>query len=204
MRKFKTLLHGLGLAALTLGMSSAMAADKPTLTFGFVNGWDDSVATSYLAAEVMESKLGYDVELKPLEPAIMWQGVARGDIDGLLSAWLPVTHGEYLAKVQDKIEILGTNYNDAKIGLVVPDYVEAKSIEDLNKTKGAYDGKITGIDAGAGVMRRTEEAVKEYGLDFKLMPSSGPAMATALARAVKKNEAIVVPGWVPHWMFAKW
>ncbi|WP_439887222.1 glycine betaine ABC transporter substrate-binding protein [Pseudomonas sp. MBLB4123] len=203
MRKLKTLTQGLA-AALALGMTTAMAADKPTLTFGFVNGWDDSVATSYLAAEVLESKLGYDVELKPLEPAIMWQGVGRGDIDGLLSAWLPVTHGEYLTKVQDKIEILGTNYNDAKIGLVVPDYVEAKSIDELNKTKDAYGGKITGIDAGAGVMRRTEEAVEKYGLDFKLMPSSGPAMATALARAIKKNEAIVVPGWVPHWMFAKW
>ncbi|WPC04824.1 glycine betaine ABC transporter substrate-binding protein [Pseudomonas benzenivorans] len=204
MRKLKTLTQGLAAAALALGMTTAMAADKPTLTFGFVNGWDDSVATSYLAAEIIESKLGYDVELKPLEPAIMWQGVGRGDIDGLLSAWLPVTHGEYLTKVQDKIEILGTNYNDAKIGLVVPDYVEAKSIDDLNKTKDAYGGKITGIDAGAGVMRRTEEAVEKYGLDFKLMPSSGPAMATALARAIKKNEAIVVPGWVPHWMFAKW
>jgi glycine betaine/proline transport system substrate-binding protein len=204
MRKLKTLIQGLGVAALAVGMSSAMAADKPTLTFGFVNGWDDSVATSYLAAEIMESKLGYDVELKPLEPAIMWQGVARGDIDGLLSAWLPVTHGEYYAKFKDQLEVLGTNYNDAKIGLVVPDYVEAKSIADLNATKEAYDGKITGIDAGAGIMRRTEEALEKYKLDYKLMPSSGPAMATALARAIKKNEAIVVPGWVPHWMFAKW
>lgn len=205
MRNLKTLcLQGLGVAALALGMSTAMAADKPTLTFGFVNGWDDSVATSYLAAEVLESKLGYKVELKPLEPAIMWQGVGRGDIDGMLSAWLPVTHGEYYEKMKDKVEVLGTNYAGAKIGLVVPDYVDAKSIADLNKTKDAYDGKITGIDAGAGVMRRTEEAIKAYNLDFKLMPSSGPAMATALARAEKKNEAIVVPGWVPHWMFAKW
>ena len=205
MRNLKTLcLQGIGVAALALGMSTAMAADKPTLTFGFVNGWDDSVATSYLAAEVLESKLGYKVELKPLEPAIMWQGVGRGDIDGMLSAWLPVTHGEYYEKMKDKVEVLGTNYAGAKIGLVVPDYVAAKSIADLNASKDAYDGKITGIDAGAGVMRRTEEAIKAYNLDFKLMPSSGPAMATALARAEKKNEAIVVPGWVPHWMFAKW
>lgn len=205
MRNLKHLcLQGLGVAAVALGMSTAMAADKPTLSFGFVNGWDDSVATSYLAAEVMESKLGYKVELKPLEPAIMWQGVGRGDIDGMLSAWLPVTHGEYFEKMKDKVEVLGTNYAGAKIGLVVPDYVEAKSIADLNASKDAYDGKITGIDAGAGVMRRTEEAIKAYDLDFKLMPSSGPAMATALARAEKKNEAIVVPGWVPHWMFAKW
>lgn len=205
MRKLSTFcLKSLGVAALALGMTTAMAADKPALTIGYVNGWDDSVAATHVAGEILTSKLGYPVKLMPVEPAIMWQGVARGDLDVTLSAWLPVTHGEYYAKMKDKVAVLGTNYAGAKIGLVVPDYVEAKSIEDLNKSKAAYDGKITGIDAGAGVMRRTEEAIEKYKLDFKLMPSSGPAMAIALARAEKKQEAIVVPGWIPHWMFAKW
>ena len=36
------------------------------------------------------------------------------------------------------------------------------------------------------------------------MPSSGPAMATALTRAEKAQKPIVVTGWIPHWMFAKW
>lgn len=205
MRKLSTFcLKSLGVAALALGMSTAMAAEKPTLTIGYVNGWDDSVASTHVAGEILQSKLGYKVDLKAVEPAIMWQGVARGDLDATLTAWLPVTHGEYYAKMKDKVVVLGTNYEGAKIGLVVPDYVEAKSIADLNKNKEAYDGKITGIDAGAGVMRRTEEAIEKYKLDFKLMPSSGPAMAIALARAEKKKEAIVVPGWIPHWMFAKW
>jgi len=205
MRNLSTFcLKSLGAAALALGMTTAMAADKPTLTIGFVNGWDDSVAATHVASEILKSNLGYKVELKAVEPAIMWQGVARGDLDITLSAWLPATHGEYYEKMKDKVVILGTNYADAKIGLVVPDYVEAKSIEDLNKYTTEFGGKITGIDAGAGVMRRTEEAIEKYKLDYKLMPSSGPAMAIALGRAEKKQEAIVVPGWIPHWMFAKW
>jgi glycine betaine/proline transport system substrate-binding protein len=54
-------------------------------------------------------------------------------------------------------------------------------------------------------MRRTEDAIKEYDLSsIKLMPSSGPAMATALTRAEKAQKPIVVTGWIPHWMFAKW
>jgi glycine betaine/proline transport system substrate-binding protein len=205
MRNLSTFcLKSLGAAALALGMTTAMAADKPTLTIGFVNGWDDSVAATHVASEILKSNLGYKVDLKAVEPAIMWQGVARGDLDITLSAWLPATHGEYYEKMKDKVVILGTNYADAKIGLVVPDYVEAKSIEDLNKYTTEFGGKITGIDAGAGVMRRTEEAIEKYKLDYKLMPSSGPAMAIALGRAEKKQEAIVVPGWIPHWMFAKW
>ncbi|MFP6851468.1 MAG: glycine betaine ABC transporter substrate-binding protein [Pseudomonas sp.] len=203
MRTLKTLC--LGVAALALGMSTAMAADKPTLKIGYVNGWDDSVAASFVAGEVLQSKLGYSVELKPVEPAIMWQGVARGDLDATLSAWLPATHGEYFEKLKDKVEVLGTNYAGAKIGLIVPDYVQAKSIADLQTYAKDFDGKITGIDAGAGVMRRAEEAITKYDLsDIKLMPSSGPAMATALTRAEKSQKPIVVTGWIPHWMFAKW
>lgn len=206
MQNMKNLcLQSLGVAALALGMSSAMAADKPTLNIGYVNGWDDSVAATFVAGEILQSKLGYTVALKPVEPAIMWQGVARGDLDATLSAWLPATHGEYFEKLKDKVEVLGTNYAGAKIGLIVPDYVQAKTIADLQTYAKDFDGKITGIDAGAGVMRRAEDAIKEYALiDIKLMPSSGPAMATALTRAEKAQKPIVVTGWIPHWMFAKW
>ena len=206
MRNLKTLcLQSLGVAALAMGMTTAMAADKPTLTIGYVNGWDDSVAATHVASEILREQLGYTVELKPVEPAIMWQGVARGDLDVTLSAWLPATHGEYYEKLKDKVTVVGTNYEGAKIGLIVPDYVAAKTIADLNTYSKEFDGKITGIDAGAGVMRRTEDAIKEYQLsDIKLMPSSGPAMAIALTRAEKNKEAIVVTGWIPHWMFAKW
>lgn len=204
MRLLKHLLCGLGAASMALGMAASMAADKPELKLGYVNGWDDSVAATHVAGEILKNNLGYKVKLQPVEPAIMWQGVARGDLDATLSAWLPATHGEYFEKLKDKVVVLGTNYEGAKIGLIVPDYVEAKSIEDLKQHSATFDGKITGIDAGAGVMRRTEEAIKQYDLDIKLMASSGPAMATALARAEKAKTPIVVTGWIPHWMFAKW
>ena len=206
MHNFKRLcLQSLGVAALALGMSGAMAADKPALKIGYVNGWDDSVAVTHVAGEILKTKLGYDVTLQPVEPAIMWQGIARGDLDATLSAWLPATHGEYYEKLKDKVTVLGTNYDGAKIGLIVPEYVEAKTIADLEKYAKDFDGKITGIDAGAGVMRRTEDAIKAYDLkSIKLMPSSGPAMTTALTRAEKAQKPIVVTGWIPHWMFAQW
>src|SRR5690606_22235776 len=179
----------LGTAALALGLSTgAQAADKPTLTFGYVNGWDESVAAVHVVADILQHKLGYPVEIKAVEAAIMWQGVARGDLDGTLSAWLPATHGEYYARLKDKVELVNVNYEGARIGLVVPDYVEARTIADLNNLKKALRGQITGIDAGAGVMRRTEAA----------------RQADALARAIQAEKPIVVTGWVPHWKFAKW
>nr|WP_315848836.1 glycine betaine ABC transporter substrate-binding protein [uncultured Rhodoferax sp.] len=184
--------------------TAALAQAKPTLKIGFVDGWSDSVATTHLAAAIMRSKLNVNVELVPLAAGIMWQGVARGDIDMTLSAWLPVTHEAYLTNFKDKVQIVGANYPGAKIGLIVPDYVKATSLADLNTHRADFDNRIVGIDAGAGVMKKTEEAIKAYGLEMRLQPSSGPAMAAELDRAYRAKKSIAVTGWIPHWMFAKY
>jgi glycine betaine/proline transport system substrate-binding protein len=190
-------------AALVLAIGSTVAsADSKTLSIGYVDGWSDSVATTHVAAEVIKT-LGYDVKLQAVATGIMWQGVATGKLDAMLSAWLPVTHGEYWAKNKDKVVDYGPNFKDAKIGLIVPEYVKAKSIADL-KDDTTFKNKIVGIDAGSGVMLKTDQAIKDYGLDYKLQASSGAAMIAELTRAEEKNESIAVTGWVPHWMFAKW
>lgn len=191
-------------ATLVVAISSTLAsADSKTLSIGYVDGWSDSVATTHVAAEVIKQKLGYDVKLQAVATGIMWQGLATGKLDAMLSAWLPVTHGEYWTKNKDKVVDYGPNFKDAKIGLIVPEYVKAKSIEDL-KTDTTFKNKIVGIDAGSGVMLKTDEAIKQYGLDYKLQASSGAAMIAELTRAEDKQDSIVVTGWVPHWMFAKW
>ena len=63
----------------------------------------------------------------------MYEGLAAGEGDAIFTAWLPVTHGDYLEAVKDKVEDLGPNYEDARIGLVVPSYVTINSIEELMK-----------------------------------------------------------------------
>ncbi|MDY7565844.1 glycine betaine ABC transporter substrate-binding protein [Pseudomonas sp. RTC3] len=193
-------------AALVLAISStlAIAETKSTLSIGYVDGWSDSVATTHVAAEVIKQKLGYDVKLMPVATGIMWQGVATGKLDLMLSAWLPVTHGEYWTKNKDKVVDYGPNFKDAKIGLIVPEYVKAQSVADL-KTDDSFKKKIVGIDAGSGVMLKTDQAIKDYNLEgYKLQASSGAAMIAELTRAEEKHESIAVTGWVPHWMFAKW
>lgn len=203
--KFLTKLIGCGVLAMMLAaVAPAQADTKPTLKIGYVEGWDDSVATSNVAARIIETKLGYPVQLVPVAAGVMWQGVARGDLDATLSAWLPVTQGAYWEQFKTKVVNLGTNFPDAKIGLIVPAYVKAKTIADLNAQKNDFAGRIVGIDAGAGVMRKTDDAIKAYGLNYSLMPSSGSAMTAELARSIHSNKAVVVTGWAPHWMFAKW
>lgn len=65
------------------------------------------------------------------------------------------------------------------------------------------DYTITGIDAGAGVVRSAEEAVEAYGLEYTVQTSSGAAMTQALSDAIANEEPIIVTGWNPHWKFSK-
>ncbi len=202
--KVCSLLTTLGLAAALSVAALAQAAGKPEIKLGYVDGWADSVATTEVAAAIIREKLGYDVKLVPVSAGIMWSGVARGDLDASLSAWLPVTHSEYYKKFKKQVVLVGTVEADAKIGLVVPDYVKAKTVADLKTEKTAFDGVITGIDAGAGVMDKAQKAIVAYDLGYKLLPSSGAGMAVALDRAVRAKKDIVVTGWQPHWMFGKY
>ncbi|MCG5029618.1 glycine/betaine ABC transporter, partial [[Ruminococcus] torques] len=51
---------------------------------------------------------------------------------------------------------------------------------------------------------KTEEAIKAYDLDYKLVASSGSGMIAELIRAERDQKPVAVTGWIPHWMFAKW
>ncbi|WP_238442436.1 glycine betaine ABC transporter substrate-binding protein [Desulfofalx alkaliphila] len=183
--------------------AAQQAQDAGTVVLGYVE-WDSEIASTHVVKEVLESKMGYEVETVPVDAALMYTGLSRGDFDAIVSSWLPVTHGEYLDRVKDDVENLGANLDGAKIGLVVPAYVEIDSIEEMNEIADRFNGQIIGIEPGAGVMNATEAAIEEYGLDnFTLMDSSSAAMAASLQRAINDNQYIAVTGWTPHWKFAK-
>ena len=97
-----------------------------------------------------------------------------------------------------------TSYEATQVGWVVPAYVTIDKISEINDVKSKFDSKIIGIDAGAGIMKTSEQVIENYNLDYKLVSSSGPAMTAALQDAIKNKEWIIVTGWSPHWMFGRW
>ncbi|CQR47042.1 Glycine betaine/carnitine transport binding protein GbuC precursor [Paraliobacillus sp. PM-2] len=166
--------------------------------------WDTEVASTNVIAQVLEEQ-GYDVSVTPLDNAVMWQSVATGDADGMVAAWLPGTHGKLYEEYKDQLVDLGANLEGAKIGLVVPQYMDVTTIGDLKDVAGELDSTITGIEPGAGVVQAAEQSVEDYGLDsFSVETSSSGAMATALGEAIENEEPIVVTGWSPHWKFSKY
>jgi len=94
--------------------------------------WDTEIASTHVVAEAL-SNHGFDVSVTPLDNAVMWEAVASGQADGMVAAWLPDTHGDLYEAHKDDLVELGVNLEGAKIGLVVPAYMDIDSIEDLAK-----------------------------------------------------------------------
>jgi len=198
---------------------SASAAEK-IVRLSYVE-WSETVAATNMVKTVIQEKLGRECEIIAMTADKMWQAVAAGTVDGMVAAWLPTTHGHYYEKYKDRIVDLGPNLEGTQIGLVVPDitvgrqtaasgqrndpYIKAESIGDLKEYADKFNRRIIGIDPEAGIMKKTREAMRTYGLyNYELIRGSEVSMTAELSNAIRKQKWIVVTGWVPHWMFGRW
>ena len=197
---------GLGLAACGDSGSDSGAGgeggDKGTITLGFIPSWTDGLSTAYLLEDQL-TKAGYTVEMQTLtEAAPLYTALSKGDVDMYPSAWPEVTHASYMKEYGDDIEDIGAYYDNAKLTLAVPKYSKIQSIEDLPKFADELDGKIIGIEPGAGLTKATKDNVfPDYGLDkdFKLVTSSTTGMTAELKKATDAKEEVVVTLWRPFW-----
>lgn len=193
----------IGLAGVFVTSCGSTETQEKTANLVYVN-WAEGVAYTHLAKVILEDKMGYTVTATAADVGPAYTAVAQGNKDAFMETWLPVLHRDYVERFKDQVVDLGYVYEGTQSGLVVPEYVTIDMISELNANKDKFDGQIVGIDAGAGIMRTTEELLDTYDLDYKLVSSSGPAMTAALKEAIANKEWIVVTGWKPHWMFGRW
>lgn len=190
-------------------MGSALAADPVKIAY---TNWADVMATVHVAKYVLETHMKQPVQLVKADIGIQYQAVARGDLDVMLSAWLPVTHGAYVEKHKKDLEDIGVVYTGGKNGWVVPAYVPesvVSTIADLAKpeVKEKLNGTVQGIEPGGGLMRASEKTIEAYNLGaagYKLQSSSEAGMLASVQRAYKSKQWVVATVWSPHWLFQKW
>jgi len=210
----------IGILLFVLVLPCGAWAKKP-LTIAYVE-WSSSIASANLVRAVLQEKMHTPCELMVTDAEEMWRVVAEGKADVMLSAWLPDTHDHYYATYGDQLDNLGPNLEGTRIGLVVPKvtmgrftagtgirnrpYLTTETIPGLLEDADKYKHRIIGIDPGAGVMRKTREAMQAYGLEgeFRLVSGSEVSMVAELSHAIRQQRWVVVTGWLPHWIFARW
>ena len=176
--------------------------DKGDIKLGYVTGWTDGQSISLLLEDQL-GKMGYNVETETFnDAAVLYAGVANGDIDMYPSSWPEVTHKQYIDEYGDNLEDLGAYYDNAVLTIAVPKYMkDINSIEDLKGKGKDFGGEIIGIEPGAGLTKATKAMIPEYGLDgeYELVTSSTAAMLTELGNATEAEKDIVVTLWRPFW-----
>lgn len=193
---------------LMTGLTGCSSGKPDQLRIGWT-AWADAEVVSLMAEKLIESHYEQPVERVMADIGIQYDSVARGKLDLMLMAWLPKTHEKYWQKVSDRVLDLGTMYS-GRIGWIVPDYVPKQrisSVGDLSDPKVAngFNNTVQGIDPGSGLMQASEKALNIYDLsDLKLISASGAAMTAVLDRAINDDQWVVVTGWTPHWMFARY
>lgn len=158
--------------------------------------WSEGVAMTYLAAEILDSELGYDVETKMTDIESVFKEIESGQYDLFVDAWLPETHSTYMETYGADLENLGVNVETVRTGLMVPEYFEGRSISDLDDEV----DQIIGIGSGAGVMEAARTAISNYSLNASLVEGNEQAMTDTLSEAIKRRVPIVITGWTPHWI----
>ena len=147
-RKQKRLFGGIAAAAVValIGASVAfgrVSDNKGTVNLAYVE-WDTEVASTHVVAEVLK-EMGYEVKTTPLDNAIMWESVAKGEVDGMVAAWLPSTHQAQYEQYKDQVENLGPNLEGAKLGIAVPSYMAVDSIADLSDEAGKRSRELNQV-----------------------------------------------------------
>lgn len=209
-----------GLTVLLTYTAQSQDEGRQVVRIAYVE-WSSEIASTNVVRAVLQEEMGYECEIIPMAADEMWEAVATGEVDAMVAAWLPGTHGHFYEQYADQIVDLGPNLEGTQTGLVVPQvtpgrqtgrtglqnvpYITIDSITELQEHADKFRGRIIGIDPEAGIMRQTKEAMEVYGLDnFELISGSEISMAAELANAIRRLEWIVVTGWIPHWKFARW
>lgn len=165
--------------------------------------WTEGIATTSLIKEILTNRLNYSVITKMDEIDSVYAAVASGNYDFFTDAWLPHTHSSYWEKHKDSLVDLGVIFRNARTGIVVPDYMDIDSMTQINQLPG---GKrvIYGIDAFAGIMESSRNALEHYNIMAELIEENESEMLKRLEEAYRMRKDIMITGWVPHWMFKRY
>ena len=141
----------------------------------------------------------------------MFERMARGDIDVLVSAWLPSSHGAYLAPFEDQVRKVTILYEPYCIW-GVPDYVPQEAVSDISDllhepALSRMERLIQGINPGAGISRFSQAIVESYGLSragYHFRTGSEAECFDRYMSAADEGRWVVVPLWHPQWLHARY
>ena len=192
--------------------------------------WTSNLVQVHIAKTILAEQMGYDVELVLADYSAQWVSLASGDLHVAMEIWEEASKPQMAKFIKEyggngEVAFLGNCGVEGKSGYFVPTYViegdSARGIEavcpqledwqQLNECAELFStietapkGRWMGcpmIGWGCGDVER----VKNLGLDFEAVAiGSEPAHWAELEASYSRGQPILIEGWSPHWVFAKY
>jgi glycine betaine/proline transport system substrate-binding protein len=150
---------------------------------------------------------GHTVQRSAAPHEEMFRRLGAAEVDVLVSAWLPASHGGYLAPFEDQVRKVTVLYKPYCIW-GVPDFVpEAKvaSVADLLRPPALarMERLIQGVNPGAGVSRFSARMIEAYGLaeaGYHFRPGAEADCFDRFEAAVRERRWVIAPLWHPQFL----
>lgn len=162
-------------------------------------------AAAAVVAELLE-QLGHNTVLREAPHEAMYGLLQAGEVDLVVSAWLPDSHGVYLAPLRNEIEYLSVIYEPYCLwGIPADAPKEIISVSDLARPEIAamFRKRIQGIAPGAGISRFSRQMVDIYGLaehGFHFENGTLDDCTSAYLDAMAAGSLSIMPLWHPQWV----
>jgi len=137
--------------------------------------------------------------------------LARGEVDIVAAAWLPHSHGHYVAACGAAALPLAKLCVGGRLLWGVPTYVDGAvaGIADLARPEVArrIDKTIRGINPDSGIMRASARALEAYGLaaaGYRVVTGDTADWMANVATAHAENRWLVIPLWAPHYLVSRY
>lgn len=150
---------------------------------------------------------GHEIERTAAPHEEMFRRMGRGEVDVLVSAWLPTSHGRYLAPFADDVHAVTVLYEPYCIW-GIPDFVPEEAVAevaDLLRPPALerMERMIQGINPGAGISRFSSAIVVEYGLSaagYEFRTGTEEQCFGRFEDAVAAGRWVLIPLWHPQWL----
>ncbi|AHD11909.1 glycine betaine ABC transporter substrate-binding protein [Phaeobacter gallaeciensis] len=152
------------------------------------------------------TRTGHVIEVKEAPHEDMYAMQKAGDVDLVVSAWLPASHGTYIEPYADELQKLSVMYHPYCIWGISDRAPETiRSVSDLAKPQVAalFRKRIQGIGSGAGISRFSRRMVRDYQLDaqgFHFENGTLEDCTSAYLETETEGDLAIVPLWHPQWL----
>lgn len=181
------------------------------------NLWPGSMANVQVAGQVLEERLGADVEIVEIDENAAWTGLDSGEYDAVLELWLSGHQDNYEQYVEDlgTVEDIGEIGVVGEIGWFVPSYVldeypEMETWEGLEGNEDVFATAETGdagrfLAADPSFVQFDETIIDNLDLDLEVVQSgSESAQLAEVQTALDQQEPVLFYFYTPHWMHERY